>query len=114
MTDTNPLKILVIGPQRVGKTVICDFLSDHSETPKENYKPTQGVRWEAAQIDELGIFFLTPLPPTSISESISLREKSLLEGGKDGVPIVHRSMLSCGMFLVMRGMRLMEPSQTDT
>mmetsp|Transcript_7357 Transcript_7357/g.19087 ORF Transcript_7357/g.19087 Transcript_7357/m.19087 type:complete len:113 (-) Transcript_7357:624-962(-) len=44
MTDTNPLKILVIGPQRVGKTVICDFLSDHSETPKENYKPTQGVR----------------------------------------------------------------------
>ena len=37
-------KILVVGPERVGKSIICDyFYNDNRDNPKI-YRPTIGVR----------------------------------------------------------------------
>ncbi|XP_076750691.1 intraflagellar transport protein 22 homolog isoform X2 [Xylocopa sonorina] len=38
-----PLKIIVVGPVRSGKTTISNFLADATEIPYD-YHPTQGVR----------------------------------------------------------------------
>lgn len=38
------MKILVLGPSGVGKTVLSNIISDHSETPSSVYHPTAGVR----------------------------------------------------------------------
>ena len=40
----NPLKILLIGPCRAGKTAIGNFLSERAEQPSPEYIPTAGVR----------------------------------------------------------------------
>ena len=40
----NPLKIIIVGPQRVGKTVIANSLSEFSHTVSPDYHPTVGVR----------------------------------------------------------------------
>mmetsp|Transcript_545 Transcript_545/g.75 ORF Transcript_545/g.75 Transcript_545/m.75 type:complete len:112 (-) Transcript_545:273-608(-) len=38
------IKIIVLGPTGVGKTVISNLISDHSDTPPSVYHPTVGVR----------------------------------------------------------------------
>ena len=40
----NPLKIVIVGPQKVGKTVIANSLSEFSNTVSPDYHPTVGVR----------------------------------------------------------------------
>ena len=40
----NPLKIVIVGPQKVGKTVIANSLSEFSQTVSPDYHPTVGVR----------------------------------------------------------------------
>ncbi|XP_076671825.1 intraflagellar transport protein 22 homolog [Andrena cerasifolii] len=48
-----PLKIIVVGPVRSGKTTISNFLADATEIPYD-YRPTQGVRileFEVQNID---------------------------------------------------------------
>lgn len=40
----NPLKIVIVGPQKVGKTVIANSLSEFSQTLSQDYHPTVGVR----------------------------------------------------------------------
>ena len=40
----NPLKIIIVGPQKVGKTVIANSLSEFSHTVSPDYHPTVGVR----------------------------------------------------------------------
>ena len=40
----NPLKIIIVGPQKVGKTVIANSLSEFSHTISPDYHPTVGVR----------------------------------------------------------------------
>ena len=40
----NPLKIIIVGPQKVGKTVIANSLSEFSQTISPDYHPTVGVR----------------------------------------------------------------------
>lgn len=37
-------KIAVIGPQRVGKTALCNTLSEFSSIPSTDYRPTAGCR----------------------------------------------------------------------
>ena len=48
MSDFNlkksPLKIAIVGPQKVGKTVIANSLSEFSNTVSPDYHPTVGVR----------------------------------------------------------------------
>ena len=48
MSDFNirksPLKIVIVGPQKVGKTVIANSLSEFSHTISPDYHPTVGVR----------------------------------------------------------------------
>ena len=39
-----PLKIIIVGPQKVGKTVIANSLSEFSHTVSPDYHPTVGVR----------------------------------------------------------------------
>lgn len=38
------VKILVLGPSGVGKTVLSNLIADHSDTPPSVYHPTVGVR----------------------------------------------------------------------
>ncbi len=40
----NPLKIVIVGPQKVGKTVIANSISEFSHTVSPDYHPTVGVR----------------------------------------------------------------------
>ena len=40
----NPLKIVIVGPQKVGKTSIANSLSEFSHTISQDYHPTVGVR----------------------------------------------------------------------
>jgi len=40
----NPLKIVIVGPSKVGKTVIANSLSEFSHTVSPDYHPTVGVR----------------------------------------------------------------------
>ena len=40
----NPLKIVVVGPQNVGKTIISNSLSEFSHIVSPDYHPTIGVR----------------------------------------------------------------------
>ena len=40
----NPLKIIIVGPQKVGKSVISNFLSEFSHSVTPDYHPTVGVR----------------------------------------------------------------------
>ena len=40
----NPLKIIIVGPPKVGKTVIANYLSEFSHTVSPDYHPTVGVR----------------------------------------------------------------------
>ena len=40
----NPLKIVIVGPQKVGKTVIANSLSEFSHTVSPDYHPTVAVR----------------------------------------------------------------------
>ena len=40
----NPLKIVLVGPQKVGKTTIANSLSEFSHTISPDYHPTVGVR----------------------------------------------------------------------
>ena len=40
----NPLKIVIVGPQKVGKTTIANSLSEFSHTISPDYHPTVGVR----------------------------------------------------------------------
>ena len=40
----NPLKIVIVGPQKVGKTVISNSLSEFSTTVSPDYHPTVGCR----------------------------------------------------------------------
>lgn len=39
-----PLKIAVVGPPKVGKTVISNTLSEFSKNPVPDYHPTVGCR----------------------------------------------------------------------
>ena len=51
----NPLKIVIVGPQKVGKTTIANSLSEFSHTISQDYHPTVGVRileTEKAYTDE--------------------------------------------------------------
>jgi GTPase SAR1 family protein len=41
---SNPLKIVVIGPTKVGKTVITNTLSEFSNIVPQDYRPTVGIR----------------------------------------------------------------------
>ena len=38
------IKIIVVGPSRVGKTILANVISGHSEHPQSIYHPTCGVR----------------------------------------------------------------------
>ena len=40
----NPLKIVIVCPQRVGKTVIANSLSEFSNSVSPDYNPKIGVR----------------------------------------------------------------------
>ena len=40
----NPLKIVIVGPSKVGKTSIANSLSEFSHTISSDYHPTVGVR----------------------------------------------------------------------
>ena len=40
----NPLKIVIVGPQKVGKSVIANFISEFSHSVSPDYHPTVGVR----------------------------------------------------------------------
>merc|ERR1712151_650284 len=45
MDQPTPVKVLIIGPQRCGKTRISNFLADFDESPNfETYNATAGVR----------------------------------------------------------------------
>ena len=51
----NPLKIVIVGPSKVGKTSIANSLSEFSQTISSDYHPTVGVRileTEKAYTDE--------------------------------------------------------------
>ena len=39
-----PLKIIIVGPQKVGKTTMANILSEFSQTVSSDYHPTVGVR----------------------------------------------------------------------
>jgi GTPase SAR1 family protein len=38
------LKLAIVGPSKVGKTVIANTLSEFSKTPAADYRPTVGCR----------------------------------------------------------------------
>jgi GTPase SAR1 family protein len=44
MSQSSTLKIAVIGPSRVGKTVVSNTLSEYSKIPSTDYKATVGCR----------------------------------------------------------------------
>ncbi|XP_076621036.1 intraflagellar transport protein 22 homolog [Colletes latitarsis] len=49
-----PLKVIVVGPVRSGKTSISNFLADATEIPYD-YHPTQGVRILEFEIENINI-----------------------------------------------------------
>ncbi|XP_076658133.1 intraflagellar transport protein 22 homolog isoform X2 [Halictus rubicundus] len=49
-----PLKIVVIGPVRSGKTMIANFLADATEIPYD-YHPTQGVRILEFEVQNINV-----------------------------------------------------------
>ncbi|XP_031846679.1 intraflagellar transport protein 22 homolog isoform X1 [Nomia melanderi] len=49
-----PLKIIVVGPARSGKTTISNFLADATEIPYEYY-PTQGVRILEFEVQNINV-----------------------------------------------------------
>ncbi|XP_078047622.1 intraflagellar transport protein 22 homolog [Augochlora pura] len=49
-----PLKIVVIGPVRSGKTTIANFLADATEIPYD-YHPTQGVRILEFELQDINV-----------------------------------------------------------
>ena len=42
--NKTPLKIAIVGPQKVGKTVIANSLSEFSHVVSPDYHPTMGCR----------------------------------------------------------------------
>jgi small GTP-binding protein len=42
--NSNCIKIVVIGPPKVGKTVLVNTISEYSSTPSSDYRPTTGCR----------------------------------------------------------------------
>ncbi|XP_025091464.1 intraflagellar transport protein 22 homolog [Pomacea canaliculata] len=51
------VKILMVGPTKCGKTVLCNFLAEATEVSGGEYRPTQGVRileFEAAGLNLRG------------------------------------------------------------
>lgn len=44
MSQGSKLKIVVVGPQRVGKSALANFLADQGDVPAAEYAPTVGVR----------------------------------------------------------------------
>lgn len=44
MLPNNTLKLIVCGPQRVGKTVLSNTISEFSNIIPTEYKPTAGLR----------------------------------------------------------------------
>ncbi|XP_076170089.1 intraflagellar transport protein 22 homolog [Ptiloglossa arizonensis] len=49
-----PLKIIVVGPVRSGKTTISNFLADATEIPYD-YHPTQGIRILEFEIQNINV-----------------------------------------------------------
>uniref|UniRef100_A0A0B7AA55 Intraflagellar transport protein 22 homolog n=1 Tax=Arion vulgaris TaxID=1028688 RepID=A0A0B7AA55_9EUPU len=48
------VKVIIVGPPESGKTVLCNFLADATESSGGEYHPTQGVRiveFEASAVD---------------------------------------------------------------
>lgn len=44
MLPNNTLKLVICGPQRVGKSVLSNTISEFSNTVPTEYKPTVGLR----------------------------------------------------------------------
>ena len=38
------VKLLIVGPQKAGKSTITNILGDLQDTPSQTYRPTAGVR----------------------------------------------------------------------
>jgi Rab-like protein 5 len=43
-TQSNQIKIAIVGPQRVGKTVLANSIAEYSTVVPNEYRPTVGVR----------------------------------------------------------------------
>uniref|UniRef100_A0A3Q4GMA1 Intraflagellar transport 22 homolog (Chlamydomonas) n=1 Tax=Neolamprologus brichardi TaxID=32507 RepID=A0A3Q4GMA1_NEOBR len=66
-------KILFVGPNESGKTVLANFLSDTTENVGGEYRPTQGVRfescWPAIMKDSSGVVIIfNPDVPSHLKE----------------------------------------------
>uniref|UniRef100_G3PYR2 Intraflagellar transport 22 homolog (Chlamydomonas) n=1 Tax=Gasterosteus aculeatus TaxID=69293 RepID=G3PYR2_GASAC len=66
-------KILFIGPNESGKTVLANFLSNTVENVEGEYRPTQGVRfescWPAMMEDSSGVVIIfDPDVPSHLNE----------------------------------------------
>lgn len=50
MSEKFRAKVIVIGPPRVGKTLISNFLAGLSKTVTEDYHPTVGARFRLINV----------------------------------------------------------------
>lgn len=51
MSDEQPVKVLLLGPSRSGKSTLADFLSNQRETPTSKYYETNPLRILETEVD---------------------------------------------------------------